>query len=268
MHPRYSALVSIFDEQIRSLLLRPSSTDFTLDVVQAFLLSIQWPALDFDDSGTGGREAPPRTRFNDAYAWLLIGIAIRFAKHIGLDGCAKVDYSAQGVGEEELARMRVWLNLISIDRQYVRCRTPSTALLPLPIGLTLTPFSLTLTAGLPSTLEPPPTNVIRAFGSHPLAQPGDLKLAGLSELVAIVQRAAISCGDVSLRNLDVISLQVANAELDEWDKRWSLVLGSSGCAFVAAITFFMPHCARRGAASYAMATGSCSVEYLLSRHVN
>lgn len=137
-----------------------------------------------------------------------------------------------------------------------------------PIDLTLTFFSLTLTAGLPSTLEPPPTNVIRAFGSHPLAQPGDLKLAGLSELVAIVQRAAVSCGDVSLRNLDVISLQVANAELDEWEKRWSLVLGSAECAFVAIPTSFIRYAAWRGADPYAVPTGTRSVVHPFSLHVS
>ncbi|WRT67574.1 uncharacterized protein IL334_004546 [Kwoniella shivajii] len=204
LHPRYSDLVSISDEHIRNLLLKPSSSDFNLSTIQALLLSIQWPALDIESHTDGNGymgDSPVKSRFNDAYAWLMIGIAIRFAKYIGLNDCTEINYSDQNVDEDSLAKMRIWLNLISIDRH------------------------LTLTAGLPASLEAPPSHIVRAFGSHPKAQSGDLKLAGLSELVSIVHRAAQACGDVSLRRLDAISLKVANLELDEWEKQWSLILG-------------------------------------------
>ena len=85
--------------------------------------------------------------------------------------------------------------------------------------------SLTLTAGLPATLSPPSTGLIRTFGTHPSAELGDLKLAGLAELVDIVQRASVSCGDPSLRSLDAISLRVLNLNLDDWATNWADVLG-------------------------------------------
>ncbi|KAK4686971.1 hypothetical protein P7C73_g3149, partial [Tremellales sp. Uapishka_1] len=177
------------------LLLQPSASDFTLDTIQALLLSIQWPALELD---RGEQGSMPKSRFNDAYAWLMIGVAIRFSKYIGLEKCTESNLA----NPEDLSRIRIWLNLISIDRH------------------------LTMTAGLPASLEAPPSHVVRAFGSHPAAQSGDIKLAGLSELIAIVQRASVACGDVSLRKLDAISLKMAIAELDDWERRWALILGA------------------------------------------
>ena len=78
--------------------------------------------------------------------------------------------------------------------------------------------SLMLTAALPASLNPEPAaRVCRTFGSNPLAQPTDIKAAALCELVNILNRAAKSCGDPSLRRLDPISLLRANAELDDWE---------------------------------------------------
>lgn len=96
-------------------------------------------------------------------------------------------------------------------------------------------YSLTVTAGLPATLTAPHSKILRAFGSHPKAQSGDLKLAGLGELVLIVQRASLSCGDVSLRQLDAISLNVVTAEMDAWDKAWSVVLHQSTLLAIACV---------------------------------
>jgi len=54
--------------------------------------------------------------------------------------------------------------------------------------------SLTLTAALPVQTDPiEAAKVARAFGSHPCAQPGDIRLAGLTELVAILHEGAKSC---------------------------------------------------------------------------
>lgn len=75
-----------------------------------------------------------------------------------------------------------------------------------------------LTAGLPASLDPEPaTRVARAFGSHSLAQPCDIKAAALCELVYVLNRASRFCGDPSLRRLDPVSLKRANNELDEWE---------------------------------------------------
>ncbi|KAK4690058.1 hypothetical protein P7C73_g57, partial [Tremellales sp. Uapishka_1] len=88
--------------------------------------------------------------------------------------------------------------------------------------------SLTLTAGLPASLEAPSINVLRAFAGNRHIQEGDMQLAGLGELLAVVQRASLSSGDVTLRTLDAISLRVAVADLNEWEKRWALILGAEG----------------------------------------
>ena len=111
LHPRYSELVALFDAQIHELILRPSSTDFTLEVVQSLLLSIQWPALEWSTNEHGSPGM--KSRFNDAYAWVMVGLAMRFAKHVNLDKCHEETLS----DENAMSRMRIWLNLISIDRQ-------------------------------------------------------------------------------------------------------------------------------------------------------
>lgn len=79
-------------------------------------------------------------------------------------------------------------------------------------------LSLTLTARLPASLDPvPAARAARSFASSPRAEPTDLKVAGLCELVGVVHRAAKFAGDSSLRVLDRVSLQKANAELNEWE---------------------------------------------------
>ncbi|KAL7418671.1 hypothetical protein Q5752_006354 [Cryptotrichosporon argae] len=178
LHPRYPAMVAILDEHMHNLTLLPTAADFTLEAVQALLLTIQWPALESANGRT--------SRFNDAYAWSMIGLAIRVARYIGLEDCG-----------DDPSKVRVWINLVSVDRL------------------------LALMAGLPSSLSPPSPAVVEAFRVHPDAQTGDIKLAGLAELIAIVQHASDACGDVSLRRLDDASLAAANAAFAAWDQRWS-----------------------------------------------
>jgi hypothetical protein len=80
-------------------------------------------------------------------------------------------------------------------------------------------FSLTLTAALPVQTDPiEAAKVARAFGSHPCSQPGDIRLAGLTELVAILHEAAKSCGDFTLRSIDEKSLRRCNDRLNEWER--------------------------------------------------
>ena len=82
-----------------------------------------------------------------------------------------------------------------------------------------TSLSLTLTAALPVQTDPiEASKVSRAFGNHPCAQPGDIRLAGLTELVAILHEAAKSCGDFTLRKIDDKSLRRCNEKLNEWER--------------------------------------------------
>ncbi|ORY25043.1 hypothetical protein BCR39DRAFT_507209 [Naematelia encephala] len=200
LHPRYADLLSIFDDHIKHFVIHPNSSDFTLKIIQALLLTTQWPPLDLDSGKL-------KSRFNDAYAWLMVGLATRLAKYIDLERCTETTFDT----DEERARMRVWLNLVSVDRH---CGPELSG-------------SLTMTAGLPATLSAPPSKVLRTFGSHPKAQTGDLKLAGLAELIPIVEKASVACGDVFLRQLDPISLGMVTVEMDAWEKSWSTILQQS-----------------------------------------
>ncbi|TRM58799.1 hypothetical protein BD626DRAFT_510600 [Schizophyllum amplum] len=205
LHPRYPQIIYQLDQCIMALLLRPTSADMCLETVQGLLLYAQWMPLEVPQPGA---TTLPRSRFNDVSAWSMIGHAIRQALFIGLERCV---YAFSGppaeVTEEDMRRMRVWVNLVSCDHHLV------------------------LTARLPMTLDPfPATRVARAFGANPRAEPTDLRYAGLCELIAIVNRAARHSGDAALCALDAVSLQKANRDLDEWDSVWTVVFSSSGYA--------------------------------------
>jgi hypothetical protein len=76
-----------------------------------------------------------------------------------------------------------------------------------------------LSAGLPASLDPEPvTKVGRAFAFHPNELPtDDARIAAISELMAIIKKAARSSGDPRVRVLDAMSLKRANAEFDNWE---------------------------------------------------
>ncbi|KAL1718068.1 hypothetical protein EV715DRAFT_253034 [Schizophyllum commune] len=201
LHPRYPQIIGQLDQCIMSLFLRPTSADMCLETVQALLLYAQWMPLEVPATGS---TSLPRSRFNDVSAWSMIGHAIRQALFIGLERCVYAFNGAQEVTEEDMRRMRVWVNLLSTDHHLV------------------------MTARLPMTLDPfPATSVARAFGGNPLAEPTDLRYAGLCELIAIVNRAARHSGDAALCALDPVSLQKANNDLDEWDSVWTVVFSST-----------------------------------------
>ncbi|KZV63511.1 hypothetical protein PENSPDRAFT_589762 [Peniophora sp. CONT] len=203
LHPQYRALIGLLDEAISHLLLRATPVDVTVESIQALLVYLQWMPLD---NG--------RSRYNDISAWSIAGLAIRHAHFIGLDRSVQASYD-EAAREEDIHRMRVWLNLLSVDHH------------------------LMLTASLPASLNPDPAaRVCRTFGAHPLAQPSDIKAAALCELVSIVHRAARACGDPSLRRLDPISLRRANSELDDWELTWTGTLPPQS-------TLYMPFTALR-----------------------
>ena len=87
-----------------------------LETVQALLLYAQWMPLEVPATGS---TSLPRSRFNDVSAWSMIGHAIRQALFIGLERCVYAFNGAQEVTEEDMRRMRVWVNLLSTDHQYV-----------------------------------------------------------------------------------------------------------------------------------------------------
>lgn len=135
---------------------------------------------------------------NDISAWSVLGLAIRYSLFLGLDRSAVAPFSSlKSVipSQEDFSRFRVWVNVLTCD-----CH-------------------LMLSAGLPASLDPEPViKVGRTFAFHPSSQPvDDTRIAAISELVAIIRRAARSSGDPRARVLDVISLKRANADFDSWE---------------------------------------------------
>lgn len=114
LHPRYSDLVASLDNCISALLLRPSSIDVNLEAVQSMLLYVQWMPLQVPEPSTGQL---PRSRFSDASAWTMMGVAIRFSTYLNLDRSVLLPFASRDVNisDADMNLMRVWLNLISVD---------------------------------------------------------------------------------------------------------------------------------------------------------
>lgn len=113
--------MSLLDENITTLLLKSTPSDINLEAVQALLVYLQWMPLE-----ASNLNAPlphqHRSRFNDVSAWSITGLAIRQALFMGLDRSVEAPFTSQERGaitEYDMRRMRVWLNLLSIDHQYV-----------------------------------------------------------------------------------------------------------------------------------------------------
>ncbi|TVY41295.1 hypothetical protein LOCC1_G004267, partial [Lachnellula occidentalis] len=192
LHENYRAIVALLDSSLSRLLLQPSLSDVTLDHIRSLLLYIQWMPVEQETSGIC------QTRYNDISAWSVLGLAIRYSIFLGLDRSAVTPFSTPnptGPEQEDFSRLRVWINVLTCD-----CH-------------------LMLSAGLPASVDPEPVTMIgRAFAAHAKAlQPDDSRVAAISELVAIIKRAARSSGDPRLRVLDAASLKKANAEFDNWE---------------------------------------------------
>ncbi|ORY35344.1 hypothetical protein BCR39DRAFT_584987 [Naematelia encephala] len=196
-HPKYAHLVTLLDQAVGRLLLRPQTSDASLDTIRVLLLYAQW--MPFDSVRAAPQTA--KTRYNDVSAWAVLGLANRYAVFIGLEHAAIAPFigDAQLVTEEDMSRLRAWNNLVTCD------------------------CNLMLTSGLPASLNPTKTaQISRSFGTHRLAQqPSDLRVAALLELVVITNRAVQTSGDLSGRAMDTSCLMKANLDLDEWEKHWS-----------------------------------------------
>ncbi|PWY83882.1 hypothetical protein BO94DRAFT_625431 [Aspergillus sclerotioniger CBS 115572] len=190
-----SSLTALLDHAVSRLLLRPTLSDVTLDSIRVLLLYAQWMPYTVDD------DHAPKSRYNEISAWAVLGLAVRYALFIGLDQRALQPFaqsSTAAVSADEVARLRVWYNLLTCD------------------------FNLMLTSGLPASLDPTISGQLAPrFGVHRLAhQPADLRVSGLVELVAVVHRTMRCYGDVSGRQINVKGLQQLNAAFDEWEKLW------------------------------------------------
>ncbi|KAH8698691.1 hypothetical protein BGW36DRAFT_149806 [Talaromyces proteolyticus] len=206
VHPRFSELTSLLDQAVSRLLLRPNPSDVTLNSIRMLLLYAQWMPCNSDDEDdpspktTAAMPKGLKSRYNEISAWAVLGLALRYALFLGLDKSAVAPFQGpvKPVSDEDISCLRVWYNLLTCD------------------------FNLMLTSGLPASLDPSlSAQVARRFSSsRHTQQPGDLRVAGLVELVAVVHRAMRSCGDVSGRQLDSYCLRKLNTELEDWERTW------------------------------------------------
>lgn len=123
LHPKYADIVDIVDQSLTTLLLRPSSSSSCVESIQATLLYTQWMPLEIHppDPSSSQVQFASKSRFNDVSAWTSIGIAIRQAVLIRLDKvCIDAPLKYHGgvlnLDDEDAMKMRVWMNLLSLDR--------------------------------------------------------------------------------------------------------------------------------------------------------
>lgn len=221
VHPRYFEIIGLLDKTIAQLLLSPTPSDASVPTIQALMIYLQWmPCVPKDNltstpsehgSSQQQQKTEIKTRYNDMSAWAVFGLALRYASFINLERLALAPFlrsnSSSGaassklpVTKDDVARMRTWLNLITYDS------------------------SLTLTSGLPSSVDPvPAAKVVQDFYQHRAAQdPGDIRYGALIELTCMVQRLKASD---SGRPPNVSSLKKVNIEMEEWERFVSLLMG-------------------------------------------
>lgn len=194
--------MSLFDKRISQLLLRPIPSDINLDSVQALLLYAQW--MPFDEKHREDRFRPtpnPTSRYNDVSAWAVLGLAARYAKLLRINQQVATT-GRNNYYEEDLARFRTYYNLISCD------------------------FNLMLSSGLPVSIDPTSTRqgMLELAESDRAQLPGDLRIVALIELVSVTYKTLVKCGDFSGRTLDPKSLRSLNADLDQWERPWTVKL--------------------------------------------
>ncbi|ETS77307.1 hypothetical protein PFICI_11181 [Pestalotiopsis fici W106-1] len=210
VHPRYFEIIDLLDKTISRLLLSPTPSDASVATIQALMIYLQWmPCVRKDNLSSTPSEhglsqqqrTEIKTRYNDMSAWAVFGLALRYASFINLERLALAPFRGAAkvaVTKDDIARMRTWLNLITYDS------------------------SLTLTSGLPSSVDPlPAARVVQDFYLHRTAQdPGDVRYGALIELTCMVQRLKATDVGSSGRPPSVAILKKVNIEMEEWERHW------------------------------------------------
>ncbi|OQV09778.1 Fungal Zn2-Cys6 binuclear cluster domain-containing protein [Cladophialophora immunda] len=210
LHPKCSELAVLLDKAVSRLLLRPTPRDVHLDSVVVLLLYAQWMPYsrqgyqDRNDHDHERRFKRPSSRYNDISAWAVLGLAARYATMLNLakDAIAPFTRPQTAATQDDMARLRIWYNLLTCD------------------------WNLMLSSALPATLDPTEgVSIARSFGVQPTAQqPNDLRYAALVELVGISHSALETNKEFSARRLNAASLRKFNVACDEWERHWSPIL--------------------------------------------
>ncbi|KAH8895328.1 hypothetical protein GQ53DRAFT_49766 [Thozetella sp. PMI_491] len=209
-HTRYHDLVKLLDSILSNLILCPTPHDAGLDSIRAIMVYLQWMPCTRNKATYSPQRASrtkPRTRYNDMSAWAMFGLALRYASFMNLEQLALAPFRLPAnslFSKDDVDRMRVWCNLVTYD------------------------CNLTLTSGLPASVDPSPlSKVVRKFCLHQSAQgPGDIRYAALVELVCIALRAKKPDSETaSSRCPSTSSLKKINMEMGEWERHWLARLG-------------------------------------------
>lgn len=167
-----------------------------------------------DANDANGHPQNVKSRYNDLSAWVVFGLAVRYASFLGLERIitrpfknnSSTTTEAAWATRADFAWARVWLNLVTYD------------------------CNLTLTSGLPASIDPTRVEVMaRLFCQHRLSQfPGDVRYSALVELACIMQRARDgerkggagggggSTSSSCHPNIDV--LKRANMGFEDWER--------------------------------------------------
>ncbi|OAL28712.1 hypothetical protein AYO22_02577 [Fonsecaea multimorphosa] len=209
-HALCSELAVLLDKAVSRLLLRPTPRDVHLDSVVVLLLYAQWMPYsrqayqDRNDQDQERRSKRPSSRYNDISAWAVLGLAARYATMLNLakDAIAPFKRPQSVATQEDMARLRIWYNLLTCD------------------------WNLMLSSALPATLDPTEgVSIARTFGRQPTGQqPNDLRYAALVELVGISHSALETNKEFSARRLNAAGLRKFNVACDDWERHWSPIL--------------------------------------------
>ena len=202
VHKRYPEIIRLLDLTFSRLLLRPSATDASLETIQSLLLYLQWMPYDSTliSPGSSNSYATHKTRYNETSAWTVFGLALRYASFYGLESKASRsfndDSTVSKATKEDLDCMRVWLNMVTYD------------------------CNLTLTSGLPASLDPGPVSTMawRYCAHHAAQQPGDVRYASMIQLACIIQDVRCEKNNIAERNQVISVVSRANEEFDAWQR--------------------------------------------------
>ncbi|GAA5852077.1 hypothetical protein JCM8547_000151 [Rhodosporidiobolus lusitaniae] len=200
LHSSYGALISEIDQELFRITFRPNLRDSSLETVQALLILVHWPPLDGPTTDT------LESRYNDLYAWNLLGLTLRYAISAGVeDSVIALRQSGSNASETDVRRFRTWIYLLESD------------------------VHLAVTARQRAMLNPESAMAVAdEFLLHPQSYPSDRRLVSLLKVSGAARLAAASCGDLSFRHLALQAVQQFNETALQIETQYLEPMNGSG----------------------------------------